>query len=213
VKDNWIFQNIRNNVNTLTPNFWQTYVQCYELNKVMWQSNMVFIQTLNKFHITTKNTKDIQFINSICNWQPPNNFTIPYSFDTNKLVQKNNEHVFTNTLGLTFSFKAMDINHQSCPPFYKLWNDVSKIIGLHSTIQILKKMLVELFTINYATYDGLVNGIDGIFKTSTTYCNKTIIWIMFQNSKFGTFTRKNIVIIISTTLNQNGHQLNLSSKI
>jgi hypothetical protein len=29
----------------------QTYVQCYELNKVMWQSNMVFIQTLNKYCI------------------------------------------------------------------------------------------------------------------------------------------------------------------
>jgi len=34
MKDNWIFQNIENNVNALTPNFWQTYVQCYELNKV-----------------------------------------------------------------------------------------------------------------------------------------------------------------------------------
>jgi len=27
VKDNWIFQNIKNNVNALAPNFWQTYVQ------------------------------------------------------------------------------------------------------------------------------------------------------------------------------------------
>jgi len=35
VKDNWIFQNIKNNVNALTLNFWQAYVQCYELNKVM----------------------------------------------------------------------------------------------------------------------------------------------------------------------------------
>jgi hypothetical protein len=35
VKDSWIFQNIKDNVNALTPNFWQTYVQCYELNKVM----------------------------------------------------------------------------------------------------------------------------------------------------------------------------------
>jgi len=26
---------------------------------------MIFIQTLNKFYIATKNTKDIQFINSI----------------------------------------------------------------------------------------------------------------------------------------------------
>ncbi len=67
VKDSWIFQNIKNNVNPLAPTFWQIYVQCYELNKVMRQFNMIFIQTLNKIYIATKNTKDIQFINSICN--------------------------------------------------------------------------------------------------------------------------------------------------
>jgi hypothetical protein len=102
---------------------------------------MVFIQTLNKFHIVTKNTKDVQFINSICNQQPFNNCIIPYLFYTNKLVQKHNEHVFVNTLGPTFIFKAMDINHQSCPPSYKLSNDPSKIAGLHSTIQNLKNGL------------------------------------------------------------------------
>jgi len=26
VKDNWMFQNIKDNFNALTPNFWQTYV-------------------------------------------------------------------------------------------------------------------------------------------------------------------------------------------
>jgi hypothetical protein len=35
VKDSWIFQNIKDNVNTLTLNFWQTYVQCYQLNKII----------------------------------------------------------------------------------------------------------------------------------------------------------------------------------
>jgi hypothetical protein len=33
MKDSWIFQNI--NVSVVTPIFWQTYFQCYELNKVM----------------------------------------------------------------------------------------------------------------------------------------------------------------------------------
>jgi len=37
IKDSLIFQNIKNNVNALTPKFWQTYVQCYELNKIMRQ--------------------------------------------------------------------------------------------------------------------------------------------------------------------------------
>jgi hypothetical protein len=36
MKYNWIFQNIKDNVNALAPDFLQTYVQCYELNKVTW---------------------------------------------------------------------------------------------------------------------------------------------------------------------------------
>jgi hypothetical protein len=93
---------------------------------------MVFIQTLNKFHTATKNTKDIQFI--IANHLTI--FLFSYLFYTNKLVQKHNENVFTNTLGPTFIFKAMAINHQSCPPSYKFSNDLSKSLGLHSTIHI-----------------------------------------------------------------------------
>jgi hypothetical protein len=66
----------------------------------------------------------------------------------------------------------MDINHQSCPPFYKLLNDPSKTIGLHSIINIKRYMFVESFVGNYATSNGLVNGVDGNFKASTTYCQK-----------------------------------------
>ncbi len=36
-------------------------------------------------------------------------------------------------------------------------------------------MLVELYANNYATYDDHVNGVDDIFKTSTTYYDKIII--------------------------------------
>ncbi len=59
VKDSQIFRNIKDNVNASTPNFWQTYVQCYELNKVMRQFDMVLIQTLNKFCTPIENTKPI----------------------------------------------------------------------------------------------------------------------------------------------------------
>jgi phosphopantetheine adenylyltransferase len=51
-------------------------------------------------------------------------------------------------------------------------------------------MLVELCVGNYATFDGLVNGANDIFKTSTTYCERIIIWVMFQISKIGTLIRE-----------------------
>ncbi len=105
-------------------------------------------------------------------------------------MQKHNENVFTNTLAPTFIFKTMDINHQSCPPSYKLSNDLRKIASLHSTINIKIYMLVKLCVSNHATFYGLMNGANGIFKTSTTYCEKTIIWIMFQISKIGTLTKE-----------------------
>ncbi len=35
VKSSWIFQNMKDNVNALTPFFWQTYDQYYQLNKFM----------------------------------------------------------------------------------------------------------------------------------------------------------------------------------
>ncbi len=72
------------------------------------------------------------------------------------------------SLSPMFIFKTMDINHQSCPPSYKLSNDSSKTMGLHSIININIYMLVELCVGNYATFDGFVNGADGIFKASTT---------------------------------------------
>ncbi len=114
----------------------------------------------------------------MCYRQPPIDLIVPHLFYTNKLVQNHNENVFTNTSCLTFIFKANDINHPSCLPSYKLLNDPSKTIGLHFTIHIRKYMLIESCVDNYATFDGLFNRAYGIFKTST-YNNKTIIWIMF----------------------------------
>jgi hypothetical protein len=78
----------------------------------------------------------------------------------------------------------MDIDHQSRSPSYKFLNDQCKTIGLH--FRIINKSNFG----NYAMYDGLVNGVDDIFKASITYCNKIIIWIMFQNFKIRTLTRE-----------------------
>jgi len=51
-------------------------------------------------------------------------------------------------------------------------------------------MLVELCVGNYATHDGCVNGVDGIFQGSTKAVNSQgVIWILFNNSKCGQLTR------------------------
>ncbi len=41
----------------------------------------------------------------------------------------------------------------------------------------------------HETFDGLVNGVDGIFKASITYCEKTIILITFQIFLIVTLTK------------------------
>ncbi len=108
--------------------------------------------------------------------------------------------------------QVMDINPTSCLSSYKLSSDLSKTTSLHSMIHVYK-MLLKLCIHNYATSFGLVNGVNGIFEASTTHTNKTIIQILFQNFKIGTLTKDFFVIINIRTLNQNEHQLNLSSKI
>jgi hypothetical protein len=87
---------------------------------------------------------------------------------------------------------------------YELLNDSNKITGLNFT-NVKNDMLVELCGRNYATFDGLVSGVNGIFKTLTIYFEITVIWIMFQKIKIEALTKIYIIIIITTTLNQNGH--------
>jgi hypothetical protein len=51
-------------------------------------------------------------------------------------------------------------------------------------------MMIELCVGNYATHDGLLNGVDGLFKGSRLLPNsQTIILIIFNNSKTGHLTR------------------------
>jgi hypothetical protein len=52
-------------------------------------------------------------------------------------------------------------------------------------------MTSELCIGNYVAFDGFVNWVNGIFETFTTYNDKTIIWIMFQNLIIETITKEN----------------------
>ena len=49
VRNKWIFQKINEGLSALSPNFWQDHIKCYELNIVMRQNDLVFINILNRF--------------------------------------------------------------------------------------------------------------------------------------------------------------------
>jgi hypothetical protein len=82
-------------------------------------------------------------------------------------VKKHNTIASNKTIDATFNLKATNIHHHSYPTSYKLLDDVSKIVSLYTIICIKQNMLVELCAKNYATTNGLVNRVNGIFKTST----------------------------------------------
>ncbi len=77
-----------------------------------------------------------------------------------------------------------------CPQSFQLRNDANFTTWLHLEVQIKKNILVELCAGNYATHDGLVNGVDGIFQRSIKIFNsQEVIWILFSNPKCGQLTR------------------------
>ncbi len=119
-------------------------------------------------------------------------------------MQKHDTIASNKTIDTTFNSKATNIHHHSHPTSYKLLDDPSKIISLYIIICIKQNMLVELCAKNYAIIDGLVNRVNGIFKTSTSYRNKTMIWISFPNPKIKMIAKENLFTFIQTIYIQLG---------
>jgi len=69
---------------------------------------------------------------------------------------KNSKIIFNKKIGPTLNFETKKHHHHSCPSLYKLLDDPSKTIALHTTICIKKYMLVELCAGNYATLMALL---------------------------------------------------------
>jgi hypothetical protein len=55
----------------------------------------------------------------------------------------------------------------------------------------------------YATYDGLVNGVDGVFKISTSCHNKTIVWILFPNPKIRMLAKEKSTHLYTNNIQSN----------
>jgi hypothetical protein len=69
---------------------------------------------------------------------------------TNKSTKERNDFVFQKTKGQEYVFDANDQHHDTCPKHFKLKNDSSQTVGLHSKIQIKIRMLIKLCAGNYA---------------------------------------------------------------
>jgi len=65
---------------------------------------------------------------------------------------------------------------------------------------------------NYVTFYGLVSEANGIFKTSTSYHNKTIIWISFPNPKIGMLTKEKSIHLYTNNIQLNETPIKLIIK-
>ena len=52
-------------------------------------------------------------------------------------------------------------------------------------LHVKEGVLVEIYSGNYNTQDGIVNGSDDIFKLYSTIDDNDIVWIKFNDAKFG----------------------------
>jgi hypothetical protein len=64
---------------------------------------------------------------------------------------------------------AQDKHHGTCPQSFQLQNDANFIVGLHLEVQVKKNMLVKMCARNYATHDGLRNGVMEYSKDQLKY--------------------------------------------
>jgi hypothetical protein len=77
VRDKWVFQRIDEGLNAIAPNFWYDHIKCYELNTIMRQNDLMFINILNKFRRAIHTVEDIDIINNLCLKEPPKGSIIP----------------------------------------------------------------------------------------------------------------------------------------
>jgi hypothetical protein len=115
------FQTNNQHFNTL--NYSSKYVQCYELQEVMWQNNIHFINILNRFRIASQTIKDIKFMNNNCLKTPLMDNTLPYLLYTNIKTTMHNKNVFLNKLNQTFTFLTCDVHVETCHSHFK-WSNL-----------------------------------------------------------------------------------------
>jgi hypothetical protein len=173
VRDSLIFENPKVKKNTVPYDFWNEKIKCYQLHTTIHQKNTCFVNVLNKMRLNQQSKKDIAYINDHCHRPPPLDPLFPYIFYRNKDVHNHNAKMLSLVDGGQITLSAID-EHGSIAKCFAF----QKTRSLPSTIIVKRNMLVELYAGNYNTDDGLVNGVEVIFKRYTNTNNGLdIVWI------------------------------------
>jgi hypothetical protein len=181
-----VFQRKFDNIDAWAIYFLLDHICCFELTHVMRKIDDQFIKVVNRFRIATHNLANITLLNHACLCLPPSDLNFFYMYYTNKSTNERNDFVFQNTKRQEYVFDVNDQHNDTCLKLFKLENDSSQTVGLHSKIQIKIGMLIKLCAI----HDGLSNGVDGVFQYVTKLQNnESFIWIGFNNPKIGFVTR------------------------
>jgi uncharacterized protein YdeI (YjbR/CyaY-like superfamily) len=87
-------------------------IKCYELKRIMTQSDEIFIKILNQFRIVTQLQLNVDTINNQCFHTLPSHRKFPYLFYTNEAKQKHNELTFFQNEGDVFGSKHITMNQK-----------------------------------------------------------------------------------------------------
>ena len=153
----------------------------------MCQKDIDFITILNKMRLNKQSNSDIQYINDHCYRPAPIDPLFPYIYYKNKDVHKHNDKMLSLVKEKLLVIEAIDELESYQEPMLTY----EKTITLPTRILVKQNMLVELYAGNYNIEDGLVNGVDGIFKAYTRK-NKDVdvMWIEFTDTIIGQAQRK-----------------------
>lgn len=168
LRDSLIFENPKINKNTIPYDFWAEKMKCYQLHTPMRQKDPLFIDVLNRMRLNMETDQDISYINNNFYWPTPLYSMFPYIFYRNKDVHNHNAKMLSLTKGEQILLAAIG-NYEIPGSSYFSFD---KEISLPSTITVKQYMLVELYTRNYNTNDGLVNGAKGILKSYSSNNNR-----------------------------------------
>lgn len=173
VLDSTIFDNKPSTIELMPYNFWTNNVKYYSLTTTMCQKDEKFLSILNNIRLGQHTHNDIYHLNQTCLQTPPIDPTFPYLFYKKKDVNAHNNNMLSKVPGNYIILDAVDSEDKN----FNAMRLYTQTMILPAQIVVKPNILVRIFSGNYNTKDGLVNGSNEIFKAYTKQQEVDIVWI------------------------------------